>query len=157
MCLREKIGPDPRNFNQRVSLGRNDLLIRTFLTILFSALSLRIVVTYLNLVLDKATRVADNSAIVELGAQVCLAGVCAAILVYISAKLAAALAGASATVSMQGLAAGIGAAAFGAGKLAGGATQTTRSIRDNIQGWKDASAGKSPHRRRCRLQRIESA
>ncbi|MEN5770374.1 type VII secretion system (T7SS), usher family protein, partial [Klebsiella pneumoniae] len=25
------IGPDPRNFNQRVSLGRNDLLIRTFL------------------------------------------------------------------------------------------------------------------------------
>nr|MDQ6121432.1 hypothetical protein [Klebsiella pneumoniae subsp. pneumoniae] len=30
MCLREKIGPDPRNFNQRVSLGRNDLLIRTF-------------------------------------------------------------------------------------------------------------------------------
>ncbi|MGT2032052.1 hypothetical protein SPM22_22435, partial [Enterobacter hormaechei subsp. xiangfangensis] len=27
----KKIGPDPRNFNQRVSLGRNDLLIRTFL------------------------------------------------------------------------------------------------------------------------------
>nr|WP_251300968.1 type III secretion system inner rod subunit SctI [Escherichia coli] len=24
------MGPDPRNFNQRVSLGRNDLLIRTF-------------------------------------------------------------------------------------------------------------------------------
>ncbi|MFS3457638.1 type VII secretion system (T7SS), usher family protein, partial [Escherichia coli] len=23
-------GPDPRNFNQRVNLGRNDLLIRTF-------------------------------------------------------------------------------------------------------------------------------
>ncbi|MGS7329456.1 hypothetical protein ACSJLL_07040, partial [Enterobacter kobei] len=30
-----KIGPDPRNFNQRVSLGRNDLLIRTFLRVLF--------------------------------------------------------------------------------------------------------------------------
>ncbi|MGJ4175543.1 hypothetical protein ACP71Y_23495, partial [Klebsiella pneumoniae] len=29
----KKIGPDPRNFNQRVSLGRNDLLIRTFLSI----------------------------------------------------------------------------------------------------------------------------
>ncbi|WP_353954025.1 hypothetical protein [Citrobacter freundii] len=27
----KKIGPDPRNFNQRVSLGRHDLLIRTFL------------------------------------------------------------------------------------------------------------------------------
>ncbi|WP_353654599.1 hypothetical protein [Klebsiella sp. WP8-S18-ESBL-06] len=26
----KKIGPDPRNFNQRVSFGRNDLLIRTF-------------------------------------------------------------------------------------------------------------------------------
>ncbi|WP_316248566.1 hypothetical protein, partial [Escherichia coli] len=28
----KKIGPDPRNFNQRVNLGRNDLLIRTFLS-----------------------------------------------------------------------------------------------------------------------------
>ncbi|WP_369599400.1 hypothetical protein [Enterobacter asburiae] len=32
----KKIGPDPRNFNQRVSLGRNDLLIRTFLNIVFN-------------------------------------------------------------------------------------------------------------------------
>ncbi|WP_306453523.1 hypothetical protein [Klebsiella pneumoniae] len=31
----KKIGPDPRNFNQRVSLGRNDLLIRTFPNHLF--------------------------------------------------------------------------------------------------------------------------
>ncbi|WP_324648038.1 hypothetical protein U8529_04955 [Klebsiella pneumoniae] len=31
----KKIGPDPRNFNQRVSLGRNDLLIRTFLCFIF--------------------------------------------------------------------------------------------------------------------------
>ncbi|CCM95185.1 COG3668: Plasmid stabilization system protein [Klebsiella pneumoniae subsp. pneumoniae ST512-K30BO] len=30
----KKIGPDPRNFNQRVSLGRNDLLIRTFLRVI---------------------------------------------------------------------------------------------------------------------------
>ncbi|MEH9443075.1 hypothetical protein [Klebsiella sp. 131256] len=30
----KKIGPDPRNFNQRVSLGRNDLLIRTFLSLM---------------------------------------------------------------------------------------------------------------------------
>ncbi|MDV8957304.1 hypothetical protein R6T63_24290, partial [Klebsiella pneumoniae] len=33
----KKIGPDPRNFNQRVSLGRNDLLIRTFLRIVIVA------------------------------------------------------------------------------------------------------------------------
>ncbi|HHM1022035.1 TPA: type IV secretion system protein, partial [Klebsiella pneumoniae] len=119
-------------------------IFAAILTIMLSALSLRIVVNYLNLVLTKATKVADSSTIVELGAQVCLAGICAAILVYLSAKLAAALAGASATVSMQGLAAvGIGAAAFGAGKLAGGAIkETKRSTQDNIQGWKDANAGK---------------
>ncbi|WP_306675739.1 MULTISPECIES: hypothetical protein [Enterobacter cloacae complex] len=34
----KKIGPDPRNFNQRVSLGRNDLLIRTFLFKTFLAI-----------------------------------------------------------------------------------------------------------------------
>ncbi|MEW7352110.1 hypothetical protein AB2S23_24605 [Klebsiella pneumoniae] len=34
----KKIGPDPRNFNQRVSLGRNDLLIRTFLRMVESPL-----------------------------------------------------------------------------------------------------------------------
>ncbi|XGH53176.1 hypothetical protein AAHV18_26620 (plasmid) [Klebsiella pneumoniae] len=34
----KKIGPDPRNFNQRVSLGRNDLLIRTFLRFRFFAI-----------------------------------------------------------------------------------------------------------------------
>ncbi|WP_314732009.1 hypothetical protein [Escherichia coli] len=33
----KKIGPDPRNFNQRVSLGRNDLLIRTFPSVPFNA------------------------------------------------------------------------------------------------------------------------
>ncbi|MGK2315364.1 hypothetical protein [Klebsiella pneumoniae] len=32
------MGPDPRNFNQRVSLGRNDLLIRTFLSLIISQL-----------------------------------------------------------------------------------------------------------------------
>ncbi|MEV9247660.1 hypothetical protein AB0215_29385, partial [Klebsiella pneumoniae] len=36
----KKIGPDPRNFNQRVSLGRNDLLIRTFLKRVRQLLSL---------------------------------------------------------------------------------------------------------------------
>ncbi|WP_336623915.1 hypothetical protein, partial [Klebsiella pneumoniae] len=42
----KKIGPDPRNFNQRVSLGRNDLLIRTFLSscVLFASLSISSVI-----------------------------------------------------------------------------------------------------------------
>lgn len=119
-------------------------IFAAILTILLSSLSLRIVVNYLNSRLALATQGATQANIVELGAQVCLAGICAAILVYISAKLAAALAGASATVSMQGMAAmGLGVAAYGAGKLAGGAArETKRSIQDNIQGWKDANAGK---------------
>ncbi|MFO3850992.1 hypothetical protein AAHD88_24580, partial [Citrobacter freundii] len=37
----KKIGPDPRNFNQRVSLGRNDLLIRTFLNIKTQAVNIK--------------------------------------------------------------------------------------------------------------------
>ncbi|WP_349816311.1 hypothetical protein [Klebsiella pneumoniae] len=37
----KKIGPDPRNFNQRVSLGRNDLLIRTFLSVTTQSITQR--------------------------------------------------------------------------------------------------------------------
>lgn len=119
-------------------------IFAAILTVLFSALSLRMVINFMTKILTQSLAGAANANIVELGAQVCLAGICAAILVYLSAKLAASLAGASATVSMQGLAAvGIGAAAFGAGKLAAGAgKQTTRTIQDILQGWRDASAGK---------------
>ncbi|HIB1616928.1 TPA: type IV secretion system protein [Salmonella enterica subsp. enterica serovar Muenchen] len=119
-------------------------IFAAILTILFSSLSLRIVIKFMTMILEQSKTGSTQSNIVELGAQVCLAGICAAILVYISAKLAAALAGASATVSMQGMAAmGIGVAAYGAGKLAGGAArETKRSVQDNIQGWKDANAGK---------------
>jgi type IV secretion system protein VirB6 len=114
-------------------------IFAAILTILLSSLSLRIVVNYLNLVLKKAIKVADNSTLVELGAQVCLAGICAAILVYISAKLASSLAGASATVSMQGMAAmGIGAAGFGAGKMTGAAIDKTKK---EIDGWKAHNDG----------------
>ncbi|MBG6243154.1 MAG: type IV secretion system protein [Candidatus Symbiopectobacterium sp. Dall1.0] len=87
------------------------------LTVLFSSLSLNIIINYLDSLMKKATTLASQSTIVELGAQVCLAGICAAVLVYFSAKLAASLAGASATVSMQGLSAmGISVAALGAKK-----------------------------------------
>ncbi|MGS8038081.1 hypothetical protein ACQ93O_07730, partial [Escherichia coli] len=40
----KKIGPDPRNFNQRVSLGRNDLLIRTFPKVINKSSGLQVVV-----------------------------------------------------------------------------------------------------------------
>ncbi len=89
------------------------------LTILFTALSLRIVVNYLNLVLNKATKVADSSTIVELGAQVCLAGIFAAILVYISAKVAAALAGQALPYPCRAGRCRYRCGCFGAGKLAG--------------------------------------
>ncbi|EMG1030489.1 type IV secretion system protein [Klebsiella pneumoniae] len=119
-------------------------IFAAILTILFSALSLRIVINFMTSIMEQAKQHASQANIVELGAQVCLAGVCAAILVYFSAKLAGALAGASATVSMQGLAAvGLGAAVFGGSKLASGAVKDAKgSVKDNIQGWKDANAGK---------------
>ncbi|WP_433819981.1 hypothetical protein [Escherichia coli] len=48
----KKIGPDPRNFNQRVSLGRNDLLIRTFLSrFLKKEVQYRIYIAILSLVI----------------------------------------------------------------------------------------------------------
>ncbi|MDV1097401.1 hypothetical protein, partial [Raoultella ornithinolytica] len=43
------IGPDPRNFNQRVSLGRNDLLIRTFPRFRSVATSMCVVEEYRNI------------------------------------------------------------------------------------------------------------
>ncbi|WP_323133436.1 hypothetical protein, partial [Klebsiella pneumoniae] len=47
----KKIGPDPRNFNQRVSLGRNDLLIRTFLRTLRAELRAIWTVSFMHLLL----------------------------------------------------------------------------------------------------------
>ncbi|MBY8452593.1 hypothetical protein KXZ60_26995, partial [Klebsiella pneumoniae] len=49
----KKIGPDPRNFNQRVSLGRNDLLIRTFLSRLSTILEDNSLPLYLSQLLLK--------------------------------------------------------------------------------------------------------
>ncbi len=120
-------------------------IFSAILTVLFSSLSLNIVINYLNAVLKKALSLASQSTIVELGAQVLLAGICAAVLVYFSAKLASALAGAGATASMQGLAAiGLGAAFSGSAALASGAAKDTRqALQNNIQGWKAADAGKA--------------
>lgn len=93
-------------------------IFAAILTILFSALSLRIVITFMTSRMAEATAQSIKANIVEMGAQVCLAGICAGILIYFSAKLAGALAGAAATASMQGLAAvGVGAAVFGASRL----------------------------------------
>ncbi|MFQ0418404.1 hypothetical protein ACH656_00500, partial [Klebsiella pneumoniae] len=44
------IGPDPRNFNQRVSLGRNDLLIRTFPKEITPSLAIKLIEFSISLV-----------------------------------------------------------------------------------------------------------
>ncbi|HGJ5904019.1 MAG TPA: type IV secretion system protein [Arsenophonus apicola] len=74
-------------------------------TILFSSLSLHFVVKFMDDVLTQAQQGVQGVNIVELGAQVLLGGIAASILISFSAKLASSLAGACATVSMQGLAA----------------------------------------------------
>lgn len=103
-------------------------IFAAILTILFSALSLRIVIDFTDSVMKTAIDGAGRANIVQLGAQVCLSGICAAILVYISAKVASALAGASATVSMQGMAAmGIGVAAYTASRMAKGAAREVKN------------------------------
>ncbi|MCP2005176.1 UNVERIFIED_ORG: hypothetical protein J2Y78_003716 [Buttiauxella agrestis ATCC 33320] len=96
---------------------------------MFSALSLNIVITYLNAVLKKAITVASQSTIVELGAQVFLAGICAAVLIYFSAKLAAGTGWRGRNSLQQGLVViGLGAAFFGAGKLASRVGNDTRRV-----------------------------
>ncbi|WP_320109234.1 hypothetical protein [Klebsiella pneumoniae] len=49
----KKIGPDPRNFNQRVSLGRNDLLIRTFLSVIIVYWVLNSIILYFTTRIEK--------------------------------------------------------------------------------------------------------
>ncbi|MDF8466757.1 hypothetical protein OU585_23325, partial [Escherichia coli] len=69
----KKIGPDPRNFNQRVSLGRNDLLIRTFLSVRIyklSRLSVSICLYHfvLQLLLDQESRsITEEMRYIKLG------------------------------------------------------------------------------------------
>lgn len=92
------------------------VIFTAILTILFSSLVLRIVTTYLGLVLEKATTGADANNIVTLGAQCCLAGVGAGFVVWLSAKIAGSLAGASVVGAVQGAAA---MGLVGAGLLAG--------------------------------------
>lgn len=126
------------------------------LTIMFAALSLRIVVTYLNNVLTQATAGAQATNIVTLGAQVCLAGFAAAMFIWIAAKLATTLAGASATATLQGMAAiGVGAAAavavsqiskgFSGSKGGGGQKQGGQDAGGNT-GSKNGASGGSGNR-----------
>ncbi|ELW8194796.1 MULTISPECIES: TrbL/VirB6 family protein [Enterobacteriaceae] len=80
------------------------VIFTAILTLMFSALSLRIAIQYLSSVLDKASSGADVNNIVTLAAQSCLAGIGAGFVVWLSAKIAGSLAGASVQGVVQGAA-----------------------------------------------------
>ncbi|WP_213672951.1 type IV secretion system protein, partial [Serratia marcescens] len=79
-------------------------LFTAILTIMFSALSVRIAINYLNKVLDAATATSAESNMVTLAAQCLLAGIAAGVVVYFSAKIATALSGAAVQAVLQGAA-----------------------------------------------------
>ncbi|KHN62486.1 conjugal transfer protein TrbL [Dickeya fangzhongdai] len=78
------------------------IIFTVILTIMFSALSIRIVINYLNGLLDKAVNFADSANIITLGVQCCVAGVISGIIIWFSAKIANALGGVAVQVALQG-------------------------------------------------------
>ncbi|MFA3820364.1 EAL domain-containing protein, partial [Escherichia marmotae] len=68
----KKIGPDPRNFNQRVSLGRNDLLIRTFPKYQIEAWQLIFEVTESNILTNVKQAQNTLQHLQELGCQIAI-------------------------------------------------------------------------------------
>ncbi|MCG8154952.1 type IV secretion system protein [Brenneria goodwinii] len=80
------------------------IIFTVILTILFSALSIRIVINYLNGILDKAVNFADNANIITLGVQCCVAGIISGIIIFFSAKIASALGGIAVQAVLQGAA-----------------------------------------------------
>ncbi|PWC17112.1 conjugal transfer protein TrbL [Brenneria roseae subsp. roseae] len=77
-------------------------LFTAILTIMFSALSIRIAINYLNKILDAAIGTSSDSNMVTLAAQCLLAGIASGVVVYFSAKIASALSGAAVQATLQG-------------------------------------------------------
>ncbi|HHJ0101121.1 TPA: type IV secretion system protein [Yersinia enterocolitica] len=82
------------------------IIFTVILTIMFSALSIRIVINYLNGLLDKAVNFADSANIITLGVQCCVAGVISGLIIWFSAKIANALGGVAIQAALQGAASG---------------------------------------------------
>jgi type IV secretion system protein VirB6 len=80
------------------------VIFTVILTIMFSALSIRIVINYLNGILDKAVNFADSANIITLGVQCCVAGVISGVIIWFSAKIASELGAASVQMALQGAA-----------------------------------------------------
>ena len=79
-------------------------IFAAILTIMFSALSIRIAINYLHKILDAATKTSAETNMVTLAAQCLLAGIAAGVVVWFSAKLASALSGAAVQAVLQGAA-----------------------------------------------------
>jgi type IV secretion system protein VirB6 len=77
-------------------------IFTAILTIMFSALSIRIAINYLNKILDAAISTSGDSNMVTLAAQCLLAGIASGVVVYFSAKIASALSGAAVQATLQG-------------------------------------------------------
>lgn len=100
------------------------VIFTAILTLLFSSLSIQIMINYFAKVLNAATASSAENNIVTLGAQCCLAGIGAAFVVWLSAKLAGSLAGASVQGAMQA-AAKMGGSSIGR-KVASAASPTAK-------------------------------
>lgn len=94
------------------------IIFTAILTIMFSALFLRVVINYITDVLNKATAVSHESNIVTLAFQVLLSCIGSGVLIWFSARLAQALGGVATQATMQGVAKANGA----------WATRSTRSL-----------------------------
>lgn len=96
-------------------------IFTAILTIMFSALFVRISIKYINDILMAATQIADDKNIVTLAAQCFLAAVGAGIFVWFSAKISMALGGAATQATMQAVAKSSFKLTPGPAKKAGGA------------------------------------
>lgn len=79
-------------------------IITAILTIMFSALFLRIVIDYISTILDDAAKVAAESNMVTIAAQVLLAAVGSGVLIWFAAKISQALGGVATQATMQAVA-----------------------------------------------------
>lgn len=112
-------------------------ILSCILTVFFSGIALQVVMNYINHILSAATNSAAEANYLTLGFQVGLAAVGAGVVIFISYKLANALAGASAQGAVQGLAsAGLDVTA---GKASAGAGAIGERAASNLQ-----SGGESP-------------
>ncbi|EMB4337272.1 type IV secretion system protein [Citrobacter freundii] len=115
------------------------VIFTVILTVMFSALSIRIVINYLNSILEKAVNFADNANIITLGVQCCVAGVISGIIIYFSAKVASALGGVAVQVALQGAAmnglSGLAKKSSGTAKptIAAGATAARQAAKGSVR------------------------